>query len=239
MYLIWIFIRQKRKREENTDLEGISVFSPGSASCNKRGGCCAAGLTVPLPADCTGTKPIQDLFMVHSTELTTFHWNGYYFLEGEKQQHTKDKRFPAPCSFSLDSSRSVWNGSNCWIWEPKLPKASVWHRAVGKGVQWKEEKPTCYILGREKAQLAPCGLKQTHPIISVAGASNCPSGFSAPLQVFPVLIHNSASSKNISGCETSNGLILMMCPELSNFGELWHLSHYAVDSWGLGFYRSF
>lgn len=176
MHLICIFISQKRKREENTDLTGISVFPPGCASCNKRGGCCAAGLTVPLPADCTGTKPTQDLFMVHGTKLITFHWTGY-FLKQEKQQHAKDKRSPAPHSFPLDSSRSAWNGLNCWIWEPKLLEARVWHRAVGKGVQWKEEKPTCYILVREKAQLAPCGLKQTHPIISVAGAFHCPSGF--------------------------------------------------------------
>lgn len=176
MYLICIFISQKRKRKENMDLAGISVFSPGSASCNKTGGCCATVLTVQLPADCTGTKSIQDLFMVHGTELITFHWNGY-FLKKEKQQHTKDKRSPAPRSFPLESSRSIRNGSNCWIWEPKLRKSSVWHRAVGKGVHRKEKKPTCHILVREKAQLAPCGFKQTHPIISVAGAFNCPSGF--------------------------------------------------------------
>lgn len=173
--------------------------------------------------------------MVHGTELITFHWNGYYFLKEEKQQHKKDKRSPAPHSFPLDSNRSIWNGSDCWIWESRLPKASVWYRAVGKGVHWKEEKPTCSIPVREKAQLAWCGLKQTLPIISVAGAFNCPSGFKTTLKVLLVLIHNSVSSKNIFGCEISNGLILMTCPVLSNLGKFWHFSHYGVDSWEFGF----
>lgn len=152
MYLICIFISQKRKREENTELSGISVFSPGSASCNKRGGCCAVGLTVPFPADFPGTKSIQVFFMVHGTELITFHWNGYYWKN--RNNNIKRTKHPSTSLLPLDSSRSIRNGSNCWIWEPKLPKASVEYRAAGKG-----EKPTCYILAREKAQLAPCRLK--------------------------------------------------------------------------------
>lgn len=59
----------------------------------------------------------------------------------------------------------------------KASKSQCVVQSYWKGAYWKEEKPTCYILVREKAQLAQRGLKQTHPIISGAGVFNCPSGF--------------------------------------------------------------
>lgn len=81
-----------------------------------------------------------------------------FLLERRETTTYKGEKSLTPHSFPLDS-RSTWNGSNCWNWEPKLPQASVRHRAVGKCVHWEEEKPTCYIPVREKSQLAPCGLR--------------------------------------------------------------------------------
>lgn len=83
MYLICIIIKQKRERKENTTKFGgdSSVFSPSFATCNNRGPCCATDCTIQLPADYREEKPMQNLFMLLSTELITFHSNGYYLKE--------------------------------------------------------------------------------------------------------------------------------------------------------------
>lgn len=98
MYLIWIFISQKRKREENRDLEGISVFSAGSASCSKRGGCCVQVWLYHSLLTAQGQSQSRIclwcivLNQQHSTEIVIISWKE----RNNNIQRTKDSQHPAP-----------------------------------------------------------------------------------------------------------------------------------------------